>query len=134
MIVIRYEGPKVGPGMPEMLTADLRHHGSRARRTCGSDDRRPILGRLARLHLIGHVTPEAQEGGPIGLIKTGDKITIDAEKNVITSTLGRRIREAQKGLESPPAESHARDALQVHQEREERERRLRDRRIVAQKR
>ncbi len=82
VIVIRYEGPKGGPGMPEMLTPTSAIVGAGL-----SDDVALITdGRFSggsHGFIIGHVAPEAQEGGPIALVKTGDLITINAERNQI---------------------------------------------------
>ncbi len=82
VIVIRYEGPKGGPGMPEMLkpTAAIMGAG------LGKDVALITDGRFSggtHGFVVGHITPEAQEGGMIALIKNGDIITIDAEKNSI---------------------------------------------------
>jgi dihydroxy-acid dehydratase len=80
VIVIRYEGPKGGPGMPEMLTPTSAIMGA----GLGKDVALITDGRFSggsHGFIVGHVTPEAQEGGPIGLIRTGDRITIDAERN-----------------------------------------------------
>lgn len=82
VIVIRYEGPKGGPGMPEMLTPTSAIMGA------GLGDKVALItdGRFSggsHGFIIGHVTPEAQEGGPIGLVKNGDQITINAETNEI---------------------------------------------------
>jgi dihydroxy-acid dehydratase len=82
VIVIRYEGPKGGPGMPEMLTPTSAIMGV----GMGSDVALITDGRFSggsHGFIVGHVTPEAQEGGPIGLVKDGDKITIDATTNRI---------------------------------------------------
>jgi dihydroxy-acid dehydratase len=80
--IIRYEGPKGGPGMPEMLTPTSAIVGA------GLGDSVALLtdGRFSggsHGFIIGHITPEAQEGGPIALVENGDKITIDAENNTI---------------------------------------------------
>lgn len=80
VVVIRYEGPKGGPGMPEMLTPTSAIMGA----GMGSDVALITDGRFSggsHGFIVGHVTPEAQEGGPIGLIRDGDRITIDAESN-----------------------------------------------------
>jgi dihydroxy-acid dehydratase len=82
VVVIRYEGPKGGPGMPEMLkpSSAIMGYG------LGNDIALITDGRFSggsHGFLIGHVTPEAQEGGPIGLVRDGDTITIDADNNVI---------------------------------------------------
>ncbi|HSG69472.1 MAG TPA: dihydroxy-acid dehydratase, partial [Planctomycetaceae bacterium] len=82
VIIIRYEGPKGGPGMPEMLTPTSAIMGA----GLGQDVALITDGRFSggsHGFIIGHVTPEAQEGGPIALVKSGDKITIDAETNRI---------------------------------------------------
>ncbi len=80
VIVIRYEGPKGGPGMPEMLTPTSAIMGA----GLGADVAMITDGRFSggsHGFIIGHVVPEAQEGGPIALIRDGDVINIDAEKN-----------------------------------------------------
>ena len=82
VVVIRYEGPKGGPGMPEMLTPTSAIMGA------GMGDTVALItdGRFSggsHGFIIGHVAPEAQVGGPIGLLKDGDRIVIDAEKRTI---------------------------------------------------
>ncbi|MED5354828.1 MAG: dihydroxy-acid dehydratase [Bacteroidota bacterium] len=82
VIVIRYQGPKGGPGMPEMLkpTAAIMGAG------LGGDVALITDGRFSggtHGFVVGHITPEAQEGGNIALINDGDKITIDSVKNTI---------------------------------------------------
>lgn len=82
VIVIRYEGPKGGPGMPEMLTPTSAIMGA----GLGNDVALITDGRFSggsHGFLIGHVVPEAQEGGPIALIRSGDHITIDAASNLL---------------------------------------------------
>ncbi|MEX0819070.1 MAG: dihydroxy-acid dehydratase, partial [Pirellulaceae bacterium] len=84
VIIIRYEGPKGGPGMPEMLTPTSAIMGA----GLGSDVALMTDGRFSggsHGFIVGHITPEAQEGGPIALVKTGDKITVDAENRVINA-------------------------------------------------
>ncbi len=81
VIVIRYEGPKGGPGMPEMLTPTSAIMGA----GLGKDVALITDGRFSggsHGFVIGHVTPEAQEGGPIALVQNGDPIVINAEKGV----------------------------------------------------
>jgi dihydroxy-acid dehydratase len=80
VVVIRYEGPKGGPGMPEMLTCTSAIMGA----GLGQDVAMLTDGRFSggsHGFIIGHIVPEAQEGGPIGLIQDGDQVTIDAENN-----------------------------------------------------
>jgi len=82
VVIIRYEGPKGGPGMPEMLTPTSAIIGA----GLGSDVALMTDGRFSggsHGFIVGHITPEAQEGGPIALIRDGDQITIDAEANRI---------------------------------------------------
>lgn len=84
IVIIRYEGPKGGPGMPEMLTPTSAIMGA----GLGKDVALITDGRFSggsHGFIIGHVTPEAQVGGPIALIKDGDKMVIDAEKRVISA-------------------------------------------------
>jgi dihydroxy-acid dehydratase len=86
VIVIRYEGPKGGPGMPEMLTPTSAVMGA----GLGKDVALITDGRFSggsHGFLVGHITPEAQEGGPLALIRNGDRITIDAEKNILSVDL-----------------------------------------------
>ena len=83
VIVIRYEGPKGGPGMPEMLTPTSAIMGA----GLGQDVALLTDGRFSggsHGFIVGHITPEAQEGGPIALVQTGDTITIDAIQNSIS--------------------------------------------------
>lgn len=87
VIVIRYEGPKGGPGMPEMLTPTSAIVGA----GLGGEVALITDGRFSggsHGFLIGHVVPEAQEGGPIALLRDGDAITIDAESNTLEVALG----------------------------------------------
>ncbi len=82
VVVIRYEGPKGGPGMREMLSITSAIMG----RGLGKSVALITDGRFSggtHGFVVGHITPEAQEGGALALVKTGDTITIDAEKNSI---------------------------------------------------
>ena len=86
VVVIRYEGPKGGPGMPEMLTPTSALMGA----GLGGDVALLTDGRFSggsHGFIIGHIVPEAQEGGPIGLIQNGDLITIDAKQNRLEVSL-----------------------------------------------
>jgi dihydroxy-acid dehydratase len=77
VVIIRYEGPKGGPGMPEMLTPTSAIIGA----GLGNDVALLTDGRFSggsHGFIVGHITPEAQDGGPIALVQTGDTITIDA--------------------------------------------------------
>ncbi|TVY25959.1 putative dihydroxy-acid dehydratase, mitochondrial [Lachnellula hyalina] len=82
VVVIRYEGPKGGPGMPEMLKPSSAIMGA----GLGKDVALITDGRFSggsHGFLIGHIVPEAQEGGPIGLVRDGDTVIIDAENRVL---------------------------------------------------
>lgn len=97
VVVIRYEGPKGGPGMPEMLKPSSAIMGA----GLGKDVALITDGRFSggsHGFLIGHIVPEAQEGGPIGLVRDGDRVIIDAEKRVLDldvpeAELGKRRKE-----------------------------------------
>lgn len=80
VVVIRYEGPKGGPGMPEMLTPTSAIMGA----GLGADVAMLTDGRFSggsHGFIVGHITPEAQVGGPLGLLQDGDVVTIDADAN-----------------------------------------------------
>ena len=82
VVVIRYVGPKGGPGMPEMLKPTAAIIGA----GLGNDVALITDGRFSggtHGFVVGHIAPEAQVGGPIALVENGDIITIDAEKNTI---------------------------------------------------
>jgi dihydroxy-acid dehydratase len=101
VVIIRYEGPKGGPGMPEMLTPTSAIMGA----GLGNDVALMTDGRFSggsHGFIVGHVTPEAQEGGPLALVETGDKITIDAEKRRIDVDLSdERLAERRSGWQAP---------------------------------
>jgi len=86
VLVIRYEGPKGGPGMREMLatTAALYGQGMGSKLALVTDGR---FSGATRGFCVGHVGPEAAVGGPIGLIKDGDIIEMDADKGVLNVKL-----------------------------------------------
>ncbi len=82
VIIIRYEGPQGGPGMPEMLTPTSAIMGA----GLGKDVALLTDGRFSggsHGFIVGHISPEAQVGGPIALVVNGDQVTIDAVKNTI---------------------------------------------------
>ena len=104
VIVIRYEGPKGGPGMPEMLKPTSAVMGA------GLGDKVALItdGRFSggtHGFVVGHISPEAYEGGTIGLVKDGDKITIDAEtKELILHVSDDELAERRKSWKplTPP--------------------------------
>ncbi|MCF4102586.1 dihydroxy-acid dehydratase [Gillisia sp. M10.2A] len=86
VVVIRFEGPKGGPGMPEMLKPTAAIMGAKL----GKDVALITDGRFSggtHGFVVGHITPEAQEGGLIAFLKDGDEITINAETNTINVAL-----------------------------------------------
>jgi dihydroxy-acid dehydratase len=87
VLVIRYVGPRGGPGMPEMLstTAALYGQGAGEKVALITDGR---FSGATRGFCVGHVGPEAAEGGPIGLLRDGDIVEIDAEKGTLSVELG----------------------------------------------
>jgi len=102
VVVIRYEGPKGGPGMPEMLkpTAAIMGAG------LGKDVALITDGRFSggtHGFVVGHIVPEAQEGGSIGLLKDGDIITINAETNTLSVDLSDSEIETRKNKWIQPA-------------------------------
>jgi dihydroxy-acid dehydratase len=101
VIVIRYEGPKGGPGMPEMLTPTSAIMGA------GLGDKVALItdGRFSggsHGFIIGHVTPEAQEGGPIALVEDGDPITIDAKARILQLEVDDATLETRRQQFVPP--------------------------------
>jgi dihydroxy-acid dehydratase len=102
VVVIRYEGPKGGPGMPEMLTPTSAIMGA----GLGKDVALLTDGRFSggsHGFIIGHITPEAQEGGPIGLVRDGDLITIDAAACALSVDLSDAEMAARKNAWKAPA-------------------------------
>ncbi|MGB5440993.1 MAG: dihydroxy-acid dehydratase [Gammaproteobacteria bacterium] len=86
VVVIRYEGPKGGPGMPEMLTPTSAIMGA----GLGEDVALLTDGRFSggsHGFIIGHIVPEAQEGGPIALLRDGDLVSIDAEAKLLSTAV-----------------------------------------------
>jgi dihydroxy-acid dehydratase len=101
VVVIRYEGPKGGPGMPEMLSPTSVLMGA------GLGDKVALVtdGRFSggsHGFIIGHVTPEAQEGGPIGLVVDGDTISIDAKKRTLSLDIPSNVFEERRKSFIPP--------------------------------
>ncbi|PKI72117.1 hypothetical protein CRG98_007504 [Punica granatum] len=101
VVVIRGEGPKGGPGMPEMLTPTSAIMGA----GLGKEVALLTDGRFSggsHGFVVGHICPEAQEGGPIGLIKNGDIITIDVQKRRIDVQLIQQEMEYRRKKWTPP--------------------------------
>jgi dihydroxy-acid dehydratase len=101
VVVIRYEGPVGGPGMREMLSPTSAIMG----RGLGQDVALITDGRFSggsHGFVVGHITPEAAVGGPIALVKNGDTITIDAERNEIVLEIPQKELRARKKEWQPP--------------------------------
>ncbi|GIW99536.1 MAG: dihydroxy-acid dehydratase [Pirellulaceae bacterium] len=101
VIIIRYEGPKGGPGMPEMLTPTSAIMGA----GLGKDVALLTDGRFSggsHGFIVGHVTPEAQVGGPIALVQDGDIVTIDAEENRLDVAISEEEMARRRQAWQPP--------------------------------
>ena len=110
VVIIRYEGPKGGPGMPEMLTPTSALMGA----GLGADVALITDGRFSggsHGFIIGHVTPEAQEGGPIALVEDGDRITLDASRNLIQLEVSEAELIARRNRWTPPPYKATRGTL-----------------------
>jgi dihydroxy-acid dehydratase len=110
VVVIRYEGPKGGPGMPEMLnpTSMLQGMGLGKGVALVTDGR---FSGGSHGFIVGHVCPEAQDGGPIALVRDGDEITIDGERDVIELVGGERELERRRAAWTPRPFKATRGAL-----------------------
>jgi dihydroxy-acid dehydratase len=115
VVVIRYEGPKGGPGMREMLgvTAAIVGQGLGDQVALLTDGR--FSGATKGL-MVGHVCPEAMEGGPIALIQTGDPVTVDADRGVLSVELDTAELERRRSQWIRPAASETMGALAKYAE------------------
>ncbi|KAJ6784484.1 hypothetical protein PWT90_05605 [Aphanocladium album] len=100
VIVVRYEGPKGGPGMPEQLRASAAIMGAGLTNVALVTDGR--YSGASHGFIVGHVVPEAAVGGPIALVKDGDEMTIDAETNRIDVAVSEEEMEARKAKWTAP--------------------------------
>ncbi|MDT8879520.1 dihydroxy-acid dehydratase [Halomonas saccharevitans] len=110
VVVIRYEGPKGGPGMREMLTPTSAIMG----RGLGSEVALITDGRFSggsHGFVVGHVTPEAFDGGPLALVEDGDAITIDAEADTIDIALSDEELTRRRAAWRQPAPRYTRGVL-----------------------
>ncbi len=110
VVVIRYEGPKGGPGMREMLSPT----GAIVGKGLGQAVALITDGRFSggsHGFVVGHVSPEAALGGPLALVKTGDAITIDAERREITLHVGAAELKRRRKSWTPPKPYARRGAL-----------------------
>ncbi len=110
VIVIRYEGPKGGPGMREMLSPTSAVMG----KGLGKDVALITDGRFSggsHGFVVGHITPEAYEGGLLAIVENGDQITIDAENNEINLHVSDEIIERRLNSWKRPAPNYTRGVL-----------------------
>jgi dihydroxy-acid dehydratase len=110
VLIVRYEGPKGGPGMREMLSPTSAIMG----RGLGKDVALITDGRFSGgSHglVVGHVTPEAAVGGPIALVKDGDRITLDAVKNTLTLHVAAAELKKRKARWKAPAPRYPKGVL-----------------------
>ena len=110
IVVIRYEGPKGGPGMREMLatTAALVGQGLGKKVAMVTDGR---FSGGTRGFMVGHVAPEAYVGGPIALVRNDDKITIDTETGIIDLHVSQEELTKRRNQWSPPKPNYTTGAL-----------------------
>ncbi|MDM8567088.1 dihydroxy-acid dehydratase [Candidatus Halobeggiatoa sp. HSG11] len=110
VVVIRYEGPKGGPGMPEMLTPTSAIVGA----GLGKDVALLTDGRFSggsHGFIVGHIVPEAQEGGALALVKDGDIITINAKNNILNVDISDEEMEQRRSLWVEPTYKATRGTL-----------------------
>jgi hypothetical protein len=101
VVIIRYEGPKGGPGMPEMLTPTSAIAGA----GLAADVALITDGRFSggsHGFIVGHVTPEAQEGGPIALVEKGDRVSIDAKRHTLELEIAPEELARRRAAWTPP--------------------------------
>ena len=113
ILVIRYEGPKGGPGMREMLSTTAALYGQ------GAGDKVALItdGRFSgatRGFCIGHVGPEAAIGGPIALVKNGDMISIDADKGTLDLEVPQSELAERRKAWKPPHNAYQSGALRKY--------------------
>ena len=110
VVVIRYEGPQGGPGMPEMLKPTSAIIGA----GLGNDVALITDGRFSggtHGFVVGHISPEAQVGGPISIVENGDIITIDAIKNTIDFSISNEDLVKRKANWKKPDLKHIKGVL-----------------------
>ncbi|MBU3724165.1 MAG: dihydroxy-acid dehydratase [Burkholderiaceae bacterium] len=110
IVVIRYEGPRGGPGMREMLSPTSALVGQGLGESVGLITDGRFSGGTWGM-VVGHVAPEAAVGGPIGLIKEGDSVTIDAHQQLIQLNISDAEMAARRSAWTPPAPRYTRGVL-----------------------
>lgn len=109
VLVVRYEGPKGGPGMPEQLKASAALMGAKLTNVALITDGR--YSGASHGFIVGHITPEAAVGGPIGLVRDGDVITINAETNELSMDVSDEEIQERRRQWIPPAPQVTRGVL-----------------------
>ncbi|MCJ1447211.1 MAG: hypothetical protein MMC23_007722 [Stictis urceolatum] len=109
VLIVRYEGPKGGPGMPEQLKASAAIMGAKLTNVALVTDGR--YSGASHGFIVGHVVPEAAVGGPIGLVKDGDIVTISAETNTISMDVPEEEIQKRAKEWTPPSKTVTRGVL-----------------------
>jgi dihydroxy-acid dehydratase len=110
VVVIRYEGPRGGPGMREMLAPTSAIIGQGLGDKVGMVTDGRFSGGTYGM-VVGHVAPEAQEGGPIALVHDGDHITIDADRNLLQLEVDEAEIARRRAAWRPPVARYTRGVL-----------------------
>jgi dihydroxy-acid dehydratase len=109
VLVVRYEGPKGGPGMPEQLKASAALMGAKLTNVALITDGR--YSGASHGFIVGHICPEAAVGGPVAVVRDGDTITIDAEKNRIDMDVSEEEVKRRLAEWTPPSRTVTRGVL-----------------------
>lgn len=109
VLIVRYEGPKGGPGMPEQLKASAALMGAKLTNVALVTDGR--YSGASHGFIVGHVVPEAAVGGPIAVVRDGDMVTISAEDNTISMDVSEEEIEKRLKEWKPPAKTVTRGVL-----------------------
>jgi dihydroxy-acid dehydratase len=109
VLVVRYEGPKGGPGMPEQLKASAAIQGAMLTNVALITDGR--YSGASHGFIVGHIVPEAAVGGPIAIVRDDDVITIDAEKNELMMDVSEEEIKRRMGEWRPPRKTVTRGVL-----------------------
>ncbi|KAJ5408694.1 dihydroxy-acid dehydratase [Penicillium cosmopolitanum] len=109
VLIVRYEGPKGGPGMPEQLKASAALMGAKLNNIALITDGR--YSGASHGFIVGHITPEAAVGGPIGLVQDGDVVTIDAKTNSLSMDVSDEELAERRKLWTPPVPQITRGVL-----------------------
>lgn len=109
VIIVRYEGPKGGPGMPEQLKASAALMGAKLTNVALLTDGR--YSGASHGFIVGHIVPEAAAGGPIAIVRDGDVVTIDAENNSLSMDVSDEEIQQRRRDWTPPAPHITRGVL-----------------------